>query len=113
MLTLKSKNDYQKLAGSRYKKIGKYFLVVYMADLGCETPRAGITVSKKIGNAVIRNKVKRRIKAVLREFFLPVTCKSFLCNIIALSSVTSADWMALKNDLTDCLSRIVKEMRDM
>ena len=110
MLTLKTKNDYKKLAESKNKKIGKYFLIVYMTNLGCENPRAGITVSKKVGNAVIRNKVKRRIKAVLREFFLPVKCKSFLCNIIAFPSVSNADWLALKNDLVDCLSRIIKEM---
>ena len=42
----------------------RHFTVLYIEnDIG--NTRCGITVSKKIGNAVIRNRVKRR----LREFF--------------------------------------------
>ena len=33
--------------------------------------RAGFTVTKKIGNAVVRNRMKRRLRALAREF-LPV-----------------------------------------
>ncbi len=30
-------------------------------------PRVGISVSNKVGHAVVRNKLKRRIRAVLRQ----------------------------------------------
>ncbi len=30
------------------------------------TPRAGFTVTKKVGNAVVRNRVRRRLKEALR-----------------------------------------------
>lgn len=36
-----------------------------------ESIRYGITVTKKIGNAVVRNRMKRRFRALLREL-LPV-----------------------------------------
>lgn len=36
-----------------------------------DSPRFGITVTKKIGNAVVRNRMKRRFRALLREV-LPV-----------------------------------------
>jgi ribonuclease P protein component len=29
--------------------------------------RSGVTVTKKIGNAVVRNRMKRRFRALLRE----------------------------------------------
>ncbi len=37
----------------------------------CEALRFGITVTTKIGNAVVRNRMKRRFRALLREL-LPV-----------------------------------------
>ncbi|MFZ7112797.1 MAG: ribonuclease P protein component [Desulfatiglandales bacterium] len=50
------------LAGKRFQT--EHFTVIFMKNrLG--RSRLGITVSKKVGNAVKRNRVKRR----LREFF--------------------------------------------
>ena len=48
--------------GKRYRT--EHFSVIFQEN-GLDFSRLGITVSKKIGNAVKRNKVKRRI----REFF--------------------------------------------
>lgn len=43
----------------------RHFIVLSRERPGAEWPRVGITVSRKIGNAVTRNRVKRRV----REFF--------------------------------------------
>lgn len=40
----------------------------YFVPNELETLRVGIAVSKKIGNAVIRNKIKRQIKAIVRPY---------------------------------------------
>ncbi len=65
----------------------------------------GITVSKKVGNAVTRNLVKRRVKAWLRE-----TKKTFpvntAVNIIALNKVSSACWNNLYDDLEKLFKRL-------
>lgn len=54
--------------GSR--QASRYFilLVVLRADTAEEAgPRLGITVSRKVGNAVVRNRVKRRIREWFRR----------------------------------------------
>jgi ribonuclease P protein component len=42
-----------------------FVLLVAQSTAGAERPRLGITVSRKVGSAVVRNRVKRRV----REWF--------------------------------------------
>jgi ribonuclease P protein component len=44
-----------------------FVLLVRPRDDGDSTIRVGFTVTKKIGNAVIRNRMKRRFRALARE----------------------------------------------
>ena len=41
--------------------------VVLVAEGRGQAPRLGLTVSRKVGNAVVRNRVKRRIREWFRE----------------------------------------------
>ncbi|MBY0275173.1 ribonuclease P protein component [Candidatus Binatia bacterium] len=43
----------------------RHFLVVYIRS-GDGPPRLGITVTKKIGNAVLRNRIKRAVREAFR-----------------------------------------------
>ena len=43
----------------------RHFLVVYTRG-GDAPPRLGITVTKKIGNAVVRNRIKRAVRETFR-----------------------------------------------
>ena len=62
---LKKDSDFRKV----YKH-GKSFanrnLVMYILDNKSDSTRVGISVSKKVGNAINRNKVRRRIKESYR-----------------------------------------------
>lgn len=44
-------------------------LVVYIKPKAQETPRIGISVTKRLGNAVQRNKVKRQVRMMVQEVF--------------------------------------------
>ena len=44
-----------------------FVLLVRARDDGDATKRIGITVSKKVGNAVVRNRMKRRFRALVRD----------------------------------------------
>jgi ribonuclease P protein component len=53
------------LLSKQGKKIQDNFFIVLYTPGKCPWPRLGVTVSKRVGNAVNRNRIKRRI----REWF--------------------------------------------
>jgi ribonuclease P protein component len=55
------------LAANRGLRIARPGFVLLVNPNGGEAVRYGITVTKKIGNAVVRNRMKRRFRALLRE----------------------------------------------
>ena len=60
---IKSSNEYTEIINNNRAKRNKYFSVYYRYNH--KSNRYGITVPKKTGNAVIRNKTKRRIKNII------------------------------------------------
>jgi len=64
---LRSRSQITKtLDEGRKKKIGTYCTIIYNPNK-LNRVRLGIIASKKIGNAVVRNRAKRRIREVFRE----------------------------------------------
>lgn len=55
-------------SGSRYGNRNVVVSANIRPGVG-EEPRAGFIVSKAVGNAVIRNKVKRRLRAIVTDLF--------------------------------------------
>jgi ribonuclease P protein component len=48
------------------KRRGRFFLVEVLDRDDQAGPRVGYTVTKKVGNAVVRNRVKRRLREAVR-----------------------------------------------
>lgn len=70
--SLKLNHVFRRLYGSTGHANG--YLVLYARKNRCATNRVGITVGKKLGHAVVRNRVRRRLREVYRlneEAFLP------------------------------------------
>ncbi|MDR1391573.1 MAG: ribonuclease P protein component [Clostridiales bacterium] len=63
IISINKNRDFKKIY-VRGKSFAETFLVMYFIKNNLKINRLGITVSKKIGNSVKRNRVKRRIKAV-------------------------------------------------
>lgn len=55
------------LAANRGTRVARPGFVLLASGNAGQGRRAGITVTKKIGNAVVRNRMKRRFRALLRE----------------------------------------------
>lgn len=67
-------------------------------------PRIGLTASKRVGNAVCRNKAKRRLRVLTNEFIEPSSSFDFV--FIAHHSIIDAPFVDLKNDFKKALSKV-------
>jgi len=67
LVTIRKRSDF--LAANRGKRapMPGFVLLVRPRDDDDSTMRIGFTVTKKIGNAVVRNRMKRRFRALARE----------------------------------------------
>ncbi len=68
------------------------------------SPRFGFIVSKQVGNAVTRNTVRRRLKAVCSEALPGVRVGADIV-IRALPSAAHADYAHLRDEIVRCLDR--------
>ena len=64
ILRIRKKKDFQAIYSSGKRYFTKNF-IIYIKENGLNYPRLGITVTRKYGKAVKRNRMKR----LIREFF--------------------------------------------
>ncbi len=63
--SLKKNSDFQKVY-KQGKSYANRYLVMYMMENGTGRNRIGISVSKKVGNSIVRHRLKRLIKEAYR-----------------------------------------------
>lgn len=73
-------------------------------------PRFGFIISKQVGNAVVRNTVRRRLKAICAELRDSVPQGTDVV-IRALPASAGADFAELHADVTRCLGRLTAPSR--
>lgn len=63
---IRKKKDFESLYRNGRRFRGRYFTLVYRPN-GMEYPRLAVVVSRKVGTAVVRNRVKRRFRELFRR----------------------------------------------
>ena len=83
---------------------GHPLLVLYLAPNDGQPTRVGISVGKRVGNAVVRNRVKRRVREAVRLRHAELAPGHDLV-FIARAPAAEADWPALRAATEDLLRR--------
>jgi ribonuclease P protein component len=94
-------------SGKRAPMLG-FVLLVRPRDDGDPVMRLGITVTKKIGNAVVRNRMKRRFRALARELFPAVGIAGADHVLIGRAGGIERDFDDLRTELRKALGKVAR-----
>lgn len=85
-----------------------FVLLVRAREDADPTMRIGITVSKKVGNAVARNRVKRRFRALAREVLPTAGIAGADHVLIGRTSAIERPYELLKTELVKALRKVTR-----
>jgi len=95
---LKKDSDFRKVY-KHGKSFANRYLVMYILNNKSENSRIGISVSKKVGKAIIRNKVRRRIKEAYRLNIDEKIKNGYDIVFIARVAIKDADYVDIEKSM--------------
>ncbi len=110
--TLRNSRQYRRVydQGRRYTTP---FFSAFVLRTGDHEKRFGITVTKKLGGAVERNRCKRRLREIIRKYHSRVLSQAQAANtagfdlvINAKSNILSADFKQIEDAFLKMMSRL-------
>jgi ribonuclease P protein component len=105
--TLKNRPDFLRAASAKRQGTGGFMLQARARGNDSTRVRVGYTASKKIGNAVVRNRAKRRLRAVVRAVMPGAARAGWDYVLVARPQATvTRDFAALLDDLRAALDRV-------
>ena len=102
--TLTKRVDFVKVAKAGNKSFTKGFILqkykrILLPKTNESMPRIGFVVTKKIGGAVIRNRIKRRLRSITKEVLNNYGKKNYDYVIVANKKSLKMNYTELKQDL--------------
>ena len=94
------------LTAQKGKKWVSDSVIVQTMETDKGETRIGYTATKKIGNAVIRNRSKRRLRAAILDIQHSNLLKSADIVLIARDITGTCEWIKLKKDILWCFKRL-------
>ena len=96
-----------RLAVRRGRRYAAPHLVIHIVDNNRSlSVRFGFIVSKAVGNAVVRNRVRRRLRSAAAQL-LPNVPRSSDIVVRALAGSEHAEWTTLQAEIAEGIDRIV------
>ena len=101
------KGDFKKVF-EHGSKFSSRYLVIYAQPNGLSFSRLGLSVSKKVGTAVVRNRTKRRLREAVRKQLMNNPLRYDLI-IVARKAAAEAGFADLNRGVIKALSGLVNE----
>jgi ribonuclease P protein component len=104
--TLRKRTEFLAVAASGKKWVAPGFILqIGAVHEPAPSIRFGLTASRKVGNAVTRNRARRRLRAMAAEI-LPHALPQHDYVLIARMTTPTADFAAMKQDLVKGMKRM-------
>ena len=103
--TLKSSKDFQRAKSGLFFR-SKSFLLQAYKDKSCNKVKVGYTVSKQNGNAVVRNKIKRRLRVIAKNIIGEYGIKNWNYVIIGKKNSLIEDFKNLELEMNKAIKKI-------
>jgi ribonuclease P protein component len=105
---LKKRAEFLATAAHAKKWVTPSFIIQIAPAPTAPSPaiRYGLTASGKVGNAVVRNRCRRRLRAVVAEILPTHASSAFDYVLIARAATETNDYAAMKKDLLWALRRL-------
>ena len=103
---IKKNEEIAKIVLSKQKVKSDYFFIYYKK--GDNITRVAISVSKKIGNSVIRNHAKRIIREIVRPNLNRISPVDLV--VVVKKDLKDVDFEKITNDMFHCLNVIEKRL---
>ena len=108
LLTLTKRRDFLAANRGRRAPMPGFVLLVHPRGDGDATMRVGFTVTKKIGNAVVRNRMKRRLRALSRELLPAFGIRGADHILIGREGGVERDYGLLRTELGKALAKVTR-----
>lgn len=105
---LKSRKEFLRAASRGKKHAARTIVIQAVAspDGSDARQRVGYTVTKKVGNAVVRNRIKRRMRAIVAELFADYAKDGMDYVLIGRRAALERDYKDLVGDVKYCLRKL-------
>lgn len=106
VVRLKRRREFLRVAAARRKAVTPGMVVQARARDDGNEMRVGFTASRKVGNAVVRNRARRRLKALAEDILPRQGHAATDYVLIARASTAGRPFEALRDDLVAALARL-------
>jgi ribonuclease P protein component len=104
--TLKTSPDFQRIARSGKKWVAPAFILQIAKTNEGQAFRLGLTASRKVGNAVIRNRAKRRLREMVRVILKDNPMTGIEIVLIAKTAAADYDFTRMTEDFKKGIEKL-------
>jgi ribonuclease P protein component len=107
--TLRRRNEFQAVYRQGVKVSGRFVVVFGLLrdEGGC---RLGITATRRLGGAVVRNRARRRIRELIRRHAAPLDGLAIDVVVNARDRCGVAPWSDLSTDFERCVTTLRRRL---